>query len=72
MQLKRPTTDITAEHFTARVGSAPENDDLARSNCIFAGIAGHESCGWCEEHDQPVFCCIPCMEARAKKQGARS
>lgn len=46
---------ITAEHFEARTGQAPVQDDLERSNCSRAGMFGHSQCGWDPEFDLPVF-----------------
>ena len=46
---------ITAEQFTARVGSAPVQDDLERCNCEKAGQMGHWQCGWDAEFQLPVF-----------------
>lgn len=51
--------EITAEHFTARVGYPPEKDDLERCNCPKAGQIGHLACGWNEFYDMPVFCVGP-------------
>ncbi len=46
---------ITVEHFYEAVGRLPENDDLERSNCKKAGLAGHHSCGWNWEKNLPNF-----------------
>ena len=48
---------ITKEIFEKKVGRAPVEDDLARSNCKLAGQGGHLSCGWCKTHDTPEFLC---------------
>lgn len=49
--------EITAEYFIAKTETEPEGDDLDRCNCKEAGEVGHQSCGWCNEHDKPVFQC---------------
>jgi hypothetical protein len=48
---------MTAEEYTKKVGTRPEQDDLSRVNCEHAGKLGHSSCGWCERHDNPRFMC---------------
>ena len=46
---------ITAEYFKEATGREPENDDLERCNCDYAGHFMHSCCGWNEEHDKPQF-----------------
>ena len=46
---------ITAAHFHARVGSAPQDDDLERCNCQHSSEIGHSSCGWNYTQGLPVF-----------------
>lgn len=46
---------ITAEHYTARMGGPPVQDDLERCNCPQAGELGHYQCGWDAEYDLPIF-----------------
>jgi hypothetical protein len=53
----RSRREITAEEFQAKVGRAPENDDLNRCNCKQVLLRGHLLCGWCEQHDLPRFEC---------------
>ena len=48
---------ITKEYFTDCVGREPELDDLERCNCDKVGEPGHETCGWCENCDLPLFIC---------------
>lgn len=48
-------TEITREKFIAATGREPENDDLDRCNCRFAGDIMHQCCGWNVEHDKPQF-----------------
>jgi hypothetical protein len=48
---------ITAKIFKAKTGRSPELDDLERVNCDKAGEVGHYSCGWCHDHQKPVFEC---------------
>lgn len=40
------------EHY---VGCPPEDDDLERCNCRFAGALGHQFCGWNDEKNLPQF-----------------
>jgi len=54
---------ITAEKFKEATGFEPENDDLERCNCTEAGKLGHHYCGWCDEHNKPVFMC-GCVKTR--------
>ena len=46
---------ITRERFLAATGRAPQDDDLERSNCPWAGHLGHTTCGWNAEQDKPQF-----------------
>lgn len=48
---------MDAKEFTEKVGRAPVDDDLERSNCPTPGSAGHYCCGWCGIHDKPRFEC---------------
>ena len=57
---------ITAKHFKDATGEAPEQDDLERSNCKRAGQFGHSSCGWCVEHNKPMFLDGPCFSRLVK------
>jgi hypothetical protein len=43
--------------FEIKTGSKPINDDLDRVNCRHAGEIGHNNCGWCGQHDKPMFMC---------------
>lgn len=66
-------THITAEKFKAVVGEEPQQDDLPRCNCDFAGQDGHTTCGWCEACDKPRFMCghpavVPVEKQSPKKQ----
>lgn len=36
---------------------ALDNETLERSVCQFAGCAGHQRCGMCEEHQEPRAVC---------------
>ena len=54
----------TAEHFLHFVGHPPEQDDLDRANCPYAGSLGHQDCGVCVDHKKPIFCCPECWENR--------
>lgn len=47
--------EITREKFIAATGREPEQDDLERCNCRFAGDIMHRFCGWNEAHDKPQF-----------------
>ena len=44
---------ITAEDYEKATGSKPIQDDVERANCSRAGVAGHESCGWCVKNNVP-------------------
>lgn len=59
---------MDAETFTRVVGSAPENDDLDRANCVQAGKLLHEQCGVCA-HGLPRF--IPCGKCSNKSSEAK-
>ena len=48
---------MTEAEFREKTGRDPENDDLERVNCPFAGSTMHSMCGWCQEHDKPRFYC---------------
>jgi hypothetical protein len=48
-------TEITAEYFERATGRKPEDDDLERCNCPYAGTIMHTCCGWNEEHNRPQF-----------------
>lgn len=48
-------TKITAEAFLAATGREPENDDLERANCPFAGEFGHYQCGWDHTQNRPAY-----------------
>ena len=48
---------ITKEDFIKHVGREPEYDDLERCNCADAGSRSHLFCGWCNEHQLPVYEC---------------
>ena len=48
---------MTKKEFKEKTGHEPEQDDLARVNCIEAGTIGHSLCGWCNTHDTPRFMC---------------
>lgn len=47
--------NITAEMFKEATGFVPENDDLERCNCEYAGTSGHYQCGWNKALNKPVF-----------------
>jgi len=51
---------MIAEEFTRVVGRPPEDDDLERANCPYAGAHGHLLCGVCK-HGLPLFMCGPCI-----------
>lgn len=55
---------MNAKEFEISVGRKPENDDLERANCHFAGAIAHLGCGVCE-HGKPVFECFVCSAIRA-------
>lgn len=59
---------ITAIQFKNATGYDPENDDLERCNCPDAGKTGHNSCGWCQIHNVPVFQCA-CEVIRNEETG---
>lgn len=46
---------ITEELYIKHVGKKPVDDDLERCNCPNAGKVGHNSCGWNEPKQKPVF-----------------
>lgn len=48
---------MNAKEFEAKTGREPQDDDLERANCRHGGHVGHFHCGWCTEHDSPVFEC---------------
>jgi hypothetical protein len=48
---------IIAEDYKKATGDDPANDDLERCNCEDAGKMFHHSCGWCFEHNRPIFQC---------------
>lgn len=54
--------DVDEEEFRFVVGREPYNDDLERVNCTNGRVAGfgfgHSTCGWCHDHDRPVFECM--------------
>jgi hypothetical protein len=54
-----PIPTITAEMFTAATGRAPENDDLERVNCRYAGAVKHCMCGWNHKANLPVYMAGP-------------
>jgi hypothetical protein len=58
---------MTADEFTRVVGRPPEDDDLKRANCPYAGAIGHLDCGICK-HGMPVFTCGTCF---LEKQGLK-
>lgn len=43
--------------FVGALKRFPEDDDLERVMCDYAGESGHLRCGWCDEHKQPQFAC---------------
>lgn len=49
--------EITEQYFIEKTGRVPVDDDLERCNCPQAGEIGHSCCGWCEEHQKPIFEC---------------
>jgi hypothetical protein len=48
---------MNIQEFEQKTGRAPEHDDLDRVNCLKAGQLGHYHCGWCDNHDGPIFEC---------------
>lgn len=48
---------MDATEFEVKTGRPPELDDLERVNCSKAGNFGHFCCGWCDDHDEPMFQC---------------
>lgn len=46
---------VTVQDFIEATGRYPQQDDMARCNCNFAGEVGHSDCGWCDCMDRPVF-----------------
>lgn len=48
---------MDAKEFEERTGRPPENDDLERVNCAKAGEPGHHFCGWCGDHNRPMYEC---------------
>jgi hypothetical protein len=58
--------NITKKKFKAAMGRDPVQDELERCNCAAAGRIGHWGCGWCEEHNKPMFAC-PCMRRRMEE-----
>lgn len=64
--MKRTLPPITAAQFTRATGRAPVLDDLQRANCPQAGEVGHYGCGWCAEHDKPVWACRSCASIAAR------
>ena len=48
---------ITKEIFTEKAGREPTEDELKQCNCEIIGVPGHDTCGWCEEHDKPRSVC---------------
>lgn len=46
---------ITEDYFTSVLGRQPEQDDLERVNCPYAGEWGHAHCGWNKVHNRPAF-----------------
>lgn len=55
---------ITRKRFEAAVGRPPEDDDIARCNCPFAGMVGHSMCGWNQTLNMPNFMVSPEEAAR--------
>jgi hypothetical protein len=55
---------ITAEQFKAATGMEPQDDDLARCNCPYAGNPGHFFCGWDKQQNKPRFMCDPVEEQK--------
>lgn len=55
---------MNAEDFMDATGYEPQDDDLSRANCPYAGRMGHTACGVCK-HGKPVFMCEPCFYATA-------
>ena len=48
---------MNKEEYFRSTGYVPEQDDLQRANCKKAGEPMHSCCGWCKEHDLPIFMC---------------
>lgn len=48
---------IDADYYLRATGIPESQDDLERSNCDRAGLAGHSSCGWNHTQNLPVFMC---------------
>ena len=46
---------ITREKFIEATGREPEQDDLERVNCPYAGGLMHSCCGWNDLLDCPQF-----------------
>ncbi len=55
---------ITRQMFQRSTGNLPQQDDLERCNCPKAGQSGHDSCGWCEVHNGPMFTCLCSLRKR--------
>ena len=53
---------MSEEEFEKKFGRLPVHDELERVNCDKAGLFGHESCGWCKEHDSPRSWCGCCIK----------
>lgn len=47
---------VTKKIFEDKVGRKPVDDDLERANCNYRGEI-HTHCGWCVDHDKPIFVC---------------
>jgi hypothetical protein len=48
---------MNAKEFKDKTGYTPNNDDLNRVNCPYAGEVGHKNCGWCDKCNKPMFNC---------------
>jgi hypothetical protein len=63
--MKGSAMNITKRKFLQVTGRKPQDDDLERCNCPEAGTWGHMSCGWCKEHNGPMFECGCATKAQA-------
>ena len=49
---------VNGDQFHFMTGRWPDNDDLDRVNCSYAGEIGHHYCGVCMECLQPKHMCL--------------
>ena len=49
--------EVTKEMFVTAVNREPDEFELDRCNCMYAGEYQHKLCGWCKYCKTPRFSC---------------